>query len=158
MFGRRKFRSIKEGELIRCPNCVTWLPVGQFSLVAGRAGTGRQSYCKSCASKVKRSPRSPESVKRNLLRQRLNYQAAPEKAYQKKAVRRARLANVPSERIERNQVYFTWQGLCGICWNMVDPENWHLDHIVPIVKGGAHLFSNVQPAHPFCNISKGARL
>jgi 5-methylcytosine-specific restriction endonuclease McrA len=40
----------------------------------------------------------------------------------------------------------------------VDPANWHLDHVVPLSRGGEHSYANVQVAHPFCNLSKGPRL
>jgi 5-methylcytosine-specific restriction endonuclease McrA len=40
----------------------------------------------------------------------------------------------------------------------MDRENFHVDHIVPICKGGEHTYANVQPAHPICNISKGGAL
>lgn len=69
-------------------------------------------------------------------------------------LRRARVANLPSERIVKSRVLEAHGGLCGICKTPVDPANWHLDHIIPITKDGPHLYSNVQPAHPTCNLSK----
>lgn len=47
-------------------------------------------------------------------------------------------------------------GLCGICGDPVDPANYHVDHVIPMTKGGTHEPDNVQVAHPFCNLSKGA--
>jgi 5-methylcytosine-specific restriction endonuclease McrA len=48
-------------------------------------------------------------------------------------------------------------GLCGICGLDVDPENFHVDHRLPLAAGGLHAYFNVQVAHPLCNQSKGAR-
>jgi 5-methylcytosine-specific restriction endonuclease McrA len=30
----------------------------------------------------------------------------------------------------------------------------HVDHIMPLAKGGLHCYTNVQVAHPKCNLSK----
>lgn len=48
-------------------------------------------------------------------------------------------------------------GMCGICGDDVDPSDFHVDHIEPLAKGGEHSYLNTQPAHPRCNMSKGAR-
>jgi len=47
-------------------------------------------------------------------------------------------------------------GLCGICGDAVDPASYHVDHVIPMTKGGTHEPDNVQVAHPLCNLSKGA--
>lgn len=57
-------------------------------------------------------------------------------------------------RVDRARVLKLHAGLCGLCGRLVDPENWHLDHVWPLSVGGWHDYSNVQPTHPFCNISK----
>lgn len=41
--------------------------------------------------------------------------------------------------------------------NYPDPGSASLDHILPLSRGGHHIRSNVQLAHLFCNLSKGAR-
>lgn len=54
---------------------------------------------------------------------------------------------------------------CHICGDLVDRDaHWpdplspSLDHVVPLVAGGAHDPSNVSLAHLSCNVAKGARL
>ena len=49
-------------------------------------------------------------------------------------------------------------GICGICGEDVDPFDFHVDHIIPLSRGGEHSYANTQPAHPFCNLSKNDRL
>lgn len=53
---------------------------------------------------------------------------------------------------------------CGICGGKIDrarsvphPKSGTLDHIIPLSRGGGHLYTNVQAAHFICNSMKGAR-
>ena len=54
--------------------------------------------------------------------------------------------------------------ICGICGEPIviparDPIlKPSVDHIVPISRGGLHVWGNVQPAHLFCNIRKRNRM
>lgn len=71
--------------------------------------------------------------------------------------RRAREAEVFIEEVNPDVVYEMHGGRCGICGEFI-AEDFHVDHVVPIARGGQHGYVNVQPAHPFCNQSKGAKL
>ena len=44
-------------------------------------------------------------------------------------------------------------GMCVICHAPYE----HMDHIIPLSKGGKHTLSNVQPLCAKCNLSKGAK-
>jgi 5-methylcytosine-specific restriction endonuclease McrA len=57
---------------------------------------------------------------------------------------------------------------CAICGEMCDPNDheWTkhfgptsptIDHIIPMAKGGGHIWDNVQVAHAICNSTKGAQ-
>lgn len=48
--------------------------------------------------------------------------------------------------------------ICGICGGDVDPDDFHIDHIVPLARGGLHNYENTQAAHPSCNWAKSARV
>jgi hypothetical protein len=61
------------------------------------------------------------------------------------------------EEVDRSVVFYASDGLCHLCGLPCDPTDWHLDHIIPLSKGGAHSFRNTAPAHPSCNVAKGAR-
>lgn len=50
-----------------------------------------------------------------------------------------------------------WDGNCGIC-KMPVSGPYHIDHIIPLTKGGPHTQSNLQVAHPSCNMSKGNKI
>lgn len=43
------------------------------------------------------------------------------------------------------------------CLYCGDPAE-HVDHFIPLARGGAHVLSNLVPACAACNISKGAKL
>ena len=51
--------------------------------------------------------------------------------------------------------------VCPLCkgWLFVDPSKpWHVDHIVPVAKGGKHCEENLQITHPLCNLRKSSKL
>lgn len=70
---------------------------------------------------------------------------------------RARKLGVPWDMVDLRVVYRHWKGICGICLNSVSLEEFTIDHIVPLSKGGSHVFENMQPAHLSCNSRKGAK-
>jgi 5-methylcytosine-specific restriction endonuclease McrA len=63
------------------------------------------------------------------------------------------------EAVDPRIVFERDNGRCGICKQRVDPmSKWNVDHIIPVSKGGAHSYDNVQLAHGKCNRRKGASL
>ena len=74
------------------------------------------------------------------------------------ARRRAQKLRLPSEHVDFTFVLCRDAGICGICQYPVDPTDWHLDHVIPLSKGGHHTYANVQVAHPDCNQHKHGRL
>lgn len=71
---------------------------------------------------------------------------------------RARRAGLEWEMVDFREVYAKYQGRCGICGHHVGESEFTIDHIVPLAKGGAHVFRNLQPAHRRCNSQKRDRL
>lgn len=72
--------------------------------------------------------------------------------------RRARAGGYHLEDVDRLEVLARYGGLCGICGQPVDPENFDVDHIIPHSAGGLHCYANVQPSHRPCNAGKKNRL
>lgn len=68
---------------------------------------------------------------------------------------RARKLGIPYDLIDLRTVYAHHHGICGICHESVSLETFTIDHIVPVSRGGPHLFENLQPAHRACNSLKG---
>lgn len=58
----------------------------------------------------------------------------------------------PSEfidKVKKNRCYWCNKDLKG---------GYHLDHVVPLDKGGRHIVSNIVASCPHCNLSKGAKM
>jgi 5-methylcytosine-specific restriction endonuclease McrA len=83
--------------------------------------------------------------------------------------RRARLNNVVRVEYTDEQVLEMYGTNCHLCSEPIDlsaprstshyrwKKSLHIDHIIPISKGGSDTLENVRPAHGFCNVSKGNR-
>lgn len=48
--------------------------------------------------------------------------------------------------------------MCGLCRGEVAPDDVHIDHIVPVSRGGTDELTNLQVTHSRCNLKKGARV
>jgi len=78
--------------------------------------------------------------------------------------KRARYYGVPYEPISRIQVFERDNWRCHICGRKTlrSARSWHpraatLDHLIPMAKGGPHLYANVACACHLCNSVKGDR-
>jgi 5-methylcytosine-specific restriction endonuclease McrA len=93
----------------------------------------------------------------------------PEKAEAFNRKRRARLNKVEHIPYTKEEVLEKYGAECYICGTPIDlkaprkagKKGWehglHLDHLIPISKGGPDTIENIRPAHGVCNLSKGAR-
>ncbi len=51
----------------------------------------------------------------------------------------------------RTAVYQKTNGICAICGDSISEDNFTIDHIIPLSKGGTDDISNLQPACRACN-------
>lgn len=58
------------------------------------------------------------------------------------------------EYVDYDIVFERDKGICYLCGKEVDTFNWHLDHIIPISRGGGHTYQNVGITHKSCNLKK----
>lgn len=72
--------------------------------------------------------------------------------------RRARLKGAFVEAVDPRVVFDRDRGICQLCNAAIGESEWHIDHVIPLARGGTHEYSNVQLAHAKCNIAKGAKL
>jgi 5-methylcytosine-specific restriction endonuclease McrA len=82
--------------------------------------------------------------------------------------RRAIIKGSPVSFYTQAQVISTYGVNCHICGLEIDfsvprqvgkagwEKGFHIDHLIPISKGGPDTLENVRPAHGRCNINKGA--
>lgn len=63
------------------------------------------------------------------------------------------------------EVFERDEWVCGLCYKLIESwrrgDDWMratLDHIIPLSKGGLHVYDNVQAAHWLCNQKKGDSL
>lgn len=77
---------------------------------------------------------------------------------------RATFWAVEYERIDRAVLFERDGWTCGVCKLPVDPAAEFpdagaatIDHIIPMSRGGGHVWTNVQLAHFYCNTAKGNR-
>lgn len=142
----------------------------------GRTADGYKNECKDCA-KARRNAWAAENREREREWNQAKYQAKRENYAHasrrwrqenrgryleihrmSESARRARKRDTFIENVDPAVVYRMHGGMCGICEQFVSRDNFEVDHIMPLAKGGQHGYVNVQPAHPRCNRSKGAKI
>lgn len=67
--------------------------------------------------------------------------------------RKANKRNAFIENIDRESLYSAYHGLCYLCWQLAGAD-WHLEHIVPLSRGGKHCYENVAVSCASCNLKK----
>ena len=72
--------------------------------------------------------------------------------------RRARQRETACGDVDYAAVVQAAHGICAICGLLVGNEPAHIDHIIPLARGGSHTQNNLQFTHGRCNNAKGARL
>jgi 5-methylcytosine-specific restriction endonuclease McrA len=141
-----------------------------------RMTDGRASWCKTCTKAGALAAYHAAPAKHNA-RRKANKAAKPElhravharwaaanpeamrESWRKtKQTRRAARKGILSEYVDPLVLLEMDDGVCGICGSDVDPFEFHMDHVVPVSRGGDHSYANMQVAHPSCNKGKGATL
>jgi 5-methylcytosine-specific restriction endonuclease McrA len=129
------------------------------------------AFCKECSKDYvlayrKEHPARPEQCKRWQRTYRLNHlkeaaennriwrQANLDKICANKSRRRVRESSALIELVSRATVYARDGGKCHVCGKKVNSKNWHLDHLIPLSKGGDHSYRNVATACPKCNLQR----
>lgn len=103
------------------------------------------------------------------IRERLYKKKNPHVKRESERRRRALKKNNVVEKYKESQVLELYGWICHICKKAIDPAasrlagigNWesglHIDHLIPISKGGEDSLSNVRPSHASCNLKKHAK-
>lgn len=74
-------------------------------------------------------------------------------------IRRARLRNTFIEKVTLEGVLARYGSNCYLCReDVVPPASGHLEHVIPLCKGGEHSYVNIRLAHRLCNIKKASKI
>lgn len=150
-------RPTKDG-LRLCGDCNQWVALEKYNMNGHK--TGPKSMCRDCERT------------RNVAWREANptywqewQKANPQLVRDITNRRRAQKASGKFEKIDRDIVFERDGYECKLCMKPLDmdakfPHPWSptLDHIIPINKGGDHLYVNLQAAHFRCNTAKGDRI
>lgn len=74
--------------------------------------------------------------------------------YTLKTARRLRISEAP-EAFTRAEIILRDKAICHICRKTCEPNDIHIDHDLPLSRGGAHTRANVHVACAECNLRKG---
>lgn len=167
-------RAKEPASLKTCARCKDEKPAGEFFANRSRAD-GLSGFCKACQQAAKddwcsrnrgrvlAQARKDARIHRERYPDRKRERDAqyqrehPDARREHHAIRRARKHNAFVERVYTKRVWKRDGGICHLCKQPADPNDWHLDHIVPLASGGKHCHDNVAVAHPYCNTARGAR-
>jgi 5-methylcytosine-specific restriction endonuclease McrA len=72
------------------------------------------------------------------------------------AVRRMAVQDMEAEHVSRAYIITRDGSRCHICGKKCRSSEIHLDHLVPISRGGTHTAANLRVACAHCNLSRGA--
>lgn len=157
-----------------CSGCGETKPFDEF-WNDPRTGTGKVSRCKLCMGSEKKIRLDVGRSVRNAINRHRRRTDPEFLRRERESQRRSRLRHAQKLRDLANARYALkhgagradqfsrldiWErdgGRCHICGKKCDPKDWHLDHLVPLSRGGDHTRRNVAVAHPFCNISRSNR-
>lgn len=144
----------------QCGKCSEWKPLADFNKHRHGSG-GVESKCRPCQTAHNAAWRSEN---RDYWQLRATDPVIYEKILAASHNRRARIKNAEFEFIDRAVVFERDGFICGICGEPLDMDakfphilSPSLDHVIPLNKGGDHLYSNVQAAHFGCNSGKRDR-
>lgn len=134
--------------------------------VCHRAGK-KEWYEKNTELKLARDKALYEKDKERILARNREYYRNNKDKHRKKARKqRAQRKGVYSEPYTEYQVLDLYGLNCNICNLPVDlnaprwtgSPGWenglHIDHLIPLSKGGPDIISNVRPTHGLCNLNK----
>lgn len=149
--------------LFECCKCKRVLQLSAFHVRRQRNNQPR-STCKECLKAATRAWLTTEHGKawraayqREKLRRDPAYYAVHRANVDaNNALRRG--AREVGERFSRDEIYQRDKGKCHLCGKLARKDDWDLEHVIPLSKGGAHARNNVAVAHPSCNGSKHARV
>lgn len=82
----------------------------------------------------------------------------PDLCRDRDAIQRAKRYNAYVEPVNRWVLFEVYKGCCGICGKVVERDSFEVDHIIPLSKGGLHMYTNTQISCRHCNAVKNDKI
>ena len=120
-----------------CRRCKEEKPVAQF-YASKQNRDGLSGYCRKCHIRSVR-----ESYHRN-----------PEPAKNRATEHKAKKLAVADEKVDRRIVFRRDDGVCYLCLRNIAYKDMHLDHVIPLSRGGRHNYDNCATTCGPCNLRK----
>ena len=151
---------------INCKKCNIYKVQSDFVKDKTRK-SGYHPYCRVCQNKIKNTKRNKERAiawnrknkgRRSEIRKKW-YNKNPELVRLYRVQRRLREHNASDGTLNKYSLSKLPKDKCSVCSFDLDWDtngSVHLDHIVPLAKGGRHSITNVQWTCSTCNLEKGA--
>jgi hypothetical protein len=77
----------------------------------------------------------------------------------KRAARNKQIAETQVELIDYREIIAEYGMWCHICDTAIESrDDLHIDHVIPLSRGGSHTKDNLKPSHALCNLKKGAKV
>lgn len=158
-----------------CASCATPMWRGATSLPQGEATcracrlARRRRPCPVCGTPFTRREartcsRRCGQIRQNALRLERRGATSRELMEARWAKRRALKAGAVSEPYRREDIAARDRWRCGICRGRIPrkarhphPRSLSMDHVIPLIQGGADVRANVRAAHLECNVARQAR-
>jgi len=165
-FTPRTFREKLPEGLKRCKHCQRVLPeTPEYFSRNAHCHNGLFAICKECRANKRNAEyqKSPEMRVQTIQRSKDWRKRNPDKRQaqvwiqnRRRRARRAQSTGKHTAADVRNQ-YNAQQGRCYWCDVLVG-DIYHVDHVIPLSRGGSDGRENIVISCPFCNVSRGDKL
>lgn len=99
------------------------------------------------------NPKAYEATRRRY------FESHPDASRESAAKRRAWKRDAFVEEVRAEVLLELYGTSCYLCETQIyQPRDMHMDHVVPLSRGGEHSVANVRPTHKACNLRKSDRL
>jgi 5-methylcytosine-specific restriction endonuclease McrA len=137
-----------------CSKCKTKKFSTEFHKCSGKKD-GLSTYCKSCNMDIRRIYHLNNKEKENKNSNK-HYFLNKDQHLQKSAKWRMRLlkgtiVKFSAAQLDQRMSVFGYK--CAYCGGKFE----HMDHVIPLSKGGPHCLANLRPSCAHCNLSKGSK-
>lgn len=146
-----------------CPGCNRDLPrTWAYFSDSNSSFDGFNTYCKDCANSKSKDWRERNPDKWNEINRRNSKQWRsdnPQRVCELKRTYRARKRNAGGNHTAEdvNRIYEFQQGYCWWCGKPLNGK-YHVDHRIPLSRGGSDKASNLVCACAKCNLSKSDKM